>query len=99
MCSTNGTNIEWLIVLPDSNATEARKSVTVLQSLMLPIPTDFFVNNSHFQFSKSSNSPLTSTMLIDSVSSVLDRVTVNCVHQDSTTSTFIRVIKGSIICV
>ena len=96
-CSTNGTNIEWLINLPDSNATESRKSVFVSRSLMLPIPPELSVNNTHFQFSKSSNSPLTSTMLIDNVSSDVDGATVNCVHQGGTTSTLIRVIKGIVL--
>ena len=90
-CSTNGTNLVWAAVTDDNS--DMRLSTFISRNLTMHTPPDVTVSNTRFLFSKSSNSPLTSTMLVENVTSDVDGVRVECEHQGGIESTTIRVIK------
>ena len=94
-CSTvNGTNIIWTATFPD-DCNDSITSAFVSRSLVVPNPPEEVICNSHLHFSKSSNSPLTSTILIENVTSAVNGVRVNCRHEDGNSSIVLHVVKGT----
>ena len=89
-CSTNGSFIQWTVI--PSGADLGTGFTTVIYDLRDVSTSHLKVDQTDFQFSKTSISPLESLVVIDNVTFSLNGATLNCTHTGGMTSTVINVI-------
>ena len=93
-CSTNGTLLTWSIRFTFRSGTERRFFGT---SGTADSQAPLIVNQTVFQFLRSSISPLSSTMIVDNVVVSLNETVVECSYEGITSETTIYVIESGII--
>ena len=89
-CNTNGTLLEWRIVLPDRSDAEMRLFGSLGSANH---QTPLIVNHTEFRFTRSSIIPLISTMTIENVITGLNGTIIECSYHGIVSTTLLYVIK------